>query len=93
MPSDDDSIACSAKHYHSELLALVQGHKKWVLCVAWSPDGEMVATGGMEGALWLWDPKSGNPIGCCKGGPSPLASLHVMQGGMPGRFKQQSHAF
>ncbi len=52
----------------------MQGHKKWVLCVAWSPDGEMVATGGMEGALWLWDPKSGNPIGCCKGGPSLLAS-------------------
>ena len=57
----------------------VQGHKKWVLCVAWSPDGEMVATGGMEGALWLWDPKSGNPIGRCKGGPSPLASFHIMQ--------------
>ena len=45
----------------------VQGHKSWVLCLAWSPDGLMVATGGMEGALWLWDPKTGNPVGCCKG--------------------------
>ena len=45
----------------------MQGHKNWVLCVAWSPDGQILATGGMDGALWLWDPKRGNPLGCCKG--------------------------
>ena len=43
----------------------------------------MVATGGMEGALWLWDPATGNPIGCCKGAghdaisPSARALHHV----------------
>lgn len=42
-----------------------------MLCVAWSPDAQMLATGGMDGALWLWDPKTGNPLGCCKGGCSP----------------------
>ncbi len=38
-----------------------------MLCVSWSPDAHMIVTGGMDGALWLWDPKTGNPIGCCKG--------------------------
>lgn len=46
----------------------MQGHRSWVLCVSWSPDAQMVVTGGMDGALWLWDPKTGNSIGCCKGG-------------------------
>ena len=53
----------------------MQGHKNWVLCLAWSPDGEMVASGGMEGALWLWDPKTGKPLGCCKGAATASASL------------------
>ena len=53
----------------------LQGHKNWVLCLAWSPDGEMVASGGMEGALWLWDPKTGKPFGCCKGAATASASL------------------
>jgi hypothetical protein len=63
----------------------VQGHKSWVLCLAWSPDGLMVATGGMEGALWLWDPKTGNPIGCCRGAvhdavsPSARVLRHVVE--------------
>ena len=52
----------------------MQGHKNWVLCLAWSPDGQMVASGGMEGALWLWDPKTGKPLGCCKGETPAVAS-------------------
>ena len=54
----------------------MQGHKNWVLCVAWSPDGQVLATGGMDGALWLWDPKTGNPLGCCKGARSYPARSH-----------------
>ena len=38
-----------------------------MLCVSWSPDAQMLATGGMDGALWLWEPSTGNAIGCCKG--------------------------
>ncbi len=51
----------------------MQGHRSWVLCVSWSPDAQMIVTGGMDGALWLWDPKTGNSIGCCKGEDRTLA--------------------
>ncbi len=27
------------------------GHKNWVLCVAWSPDAALVASGGMDGEV------------------------------------------
>ena len=49
------------------LLSCAQGHKAWVLCVAWSPDAAQIATGDMAGVLWLWDPATGKPHGSCKG--------------------------
>ena len=47
--------------------APMQGHKAWVLCVAWSPDAAQIATGDMAGVLWLWNPATGKPHGSCKG--------------------------
>lgn len=55
--------------------AVAQGHKNWVLCVAWSPDAQMLATGGMDGVLWLWEPSTGNAIGCCKGRAASCARV------------------
>lgn len=52
-----------------------QGHRNWVLCVAWSPDGAMVASGDMDGHIWLWDPKTGQPLGSCKGHSKWITSL------------------
>ena len=43
-----------------------QGHKNWVLCLAWSPDAKLLVSGGMDGLLWLWNPETGEPLGCCK---------------------------
>jgi WD40 repeat protein len=56
-------------------LVLLQGHKNWVLCVAWSPDGAMVASGDMDGNIWLWDPVTGKPLGTCKGHSKWITSL------------------
>ena len=63
-----------------------QGHSGWVLCVAWSPDAAILATGGMDSSLWLWDPRTGRALGTCKGerGPpsnaccSAMLSCHAM---------------
>lgn len=44
----------------------LSGHKHWVLCVAWSPDGTRLATGSMDNTVRLWDPETGKPD---NGGP------------------------
>ncbi|SCV01454.1 LAMI_0G11606g1_1 [Lachancea mirantina] len=47
---------------HTPLYTL-QGHVNWVLCVSWSPDGEIIATGSMDNTVRLWDPKKGQALG------------------------------
>lgn len=39
------------------------GHTNWVLCVAYSPDGTMIATGSMDNTIRLWEADTGKPIG------------------------------
>jgi ribosome assembly protein 4 len=40
-----------------------EGHKKWVLCIAWSPDGSKLASGSMDNEINLWNPVNGKRIG------------------------------
>lgn len=42
---------------------LISGHKNWVLCVAWSPDAQIIATGSMDNTIRIWDPETGKPKG------------------------------
>lgn len=37
------------------LIRRFHGHTSFVKCIAWSPDGRLVATGSMDGMVWLWD--------------------------------------
>ncbi|KAG0450725.1 hypothetical protein HPP92_026600 [Vanilla planifolia] len=39
------------------------GHKNWVLCIAWSPDGKHLVSGSKSGELILWDPQTGKQFG------------------------------
>ena len=52
----------------------MQGHKNWVQCVSWSPDAAQVVSGDQNGVLWLWNPKTGQPIGSCTAHTMPELS-------------------
>lgn len=41
----------------------LRGHNNWVLSVAWSPDGKLIATGSMDNTVRIWNPKTGEQIG------------------------------
>ena len=57
------------------IASCLQAHKNWVQCVSWSPDAAMVVSGDQNGVLWLWQPKTGETIGACRGTSSSLFSL------------------
>jgi WD40 repeat protein len=61
--------------YHILSTLLLQAHRNWVLCVSWSPDATMIATGDMNGDIWLWDAATGQPLGQCKGHSKWITSL------------------
>jgi WD40 repeat protein len=70
----------------------IRGHKGPVICVAFSPDGKTLATGGEDCEIRLWNPQTGERSLTCKppkavapyfltfveGGKSLLSVLHVL---------------
>jgi WD40 repeat protein len=44
------------------LIARLTGHESNIMDVSWSPDGEFLASGGLDGDLKLWDMKTGELI-------------------------------
>ena len=52
-----------------------KGHTNWVLCVAWSPDAQLVASGGMDNMVRLWDPVTGESKGILKGHKKHIVGL------------------
>src|SRR5438874_2669241 len=41
------------------LLHTLRGHTRSIKSVAWSPDGELLASGADDKTLWLWNPTTG----------------------------------
>jgi len=41
----------------------LQGHSGWINSLAWSPDGNYLASGGEDGYIIIWDATTGNMIG------------------------------
>ncbi len=40
----------------------IEGHEARVTCLAYSPDGAMLASGAEDGVVWLWNPTTGKAI-------------------------------
>jgi ribosome assembly protein 4 len=52
------------------------GHRGWVLCVEWEPRERMLASGGHDGHVRLWDPIKGVAVGdALKGHTKWITSL------------------
>ena len=51
------------------------GHKNWVLCIAWSPDGRFLASGGMDNVVIVWDAKTGQAHSILRGHSKWITSL------------------
>jgi WD40 repeat protein len=41
----------------------LKGHSRWVLAVSYSPDGSLLASGGYDNEVRIWDPNTGKQIG------------------------------
>ena len=67
----------------ARMRARAQGHRSWVLAVAWSPDAKILASGDMDGAINLWDPETGRLLGGCSGHKKWITSL--VRGRLGGR--------
>jgi ribosome assembly protein 4 len=54
----------------------LKGHSKWVLAVSYSPDGSILASGGYDNAVCIWDASNGKQIaGPLKGHTGFITSL------------------
>jgi WD40 repeat protein len=48
--------------WYSSICVVNLGHKGWVQTLEWSPNGAVLASGSMDGCIWLWNPHSGKSI-------------------------------
>lgn len=70
-------------------LHTLKGHTSWVLAVAYSPNGAMIATGSMDNSVRLWDAKKGAALGGpLKGHAKWITNLawepyHLQESGRP----------
>ncbi len=59
----------------SELLHIFRGHSAWIQTVAWSPDGEMLASGSNDKTVRLWNVESDQAIRTLTGHSGRVGSV------------------
>ena len=55
--------------------ARLDGHNGPVLCVAFSPDGTLLASGGADGTVRIWQVDRGTELACLKGHAKAVRSV------------------
>ncbi len=58
-----------------DLLKIIEGHAEAILCLDFSPDNRILASGSMDGSVRLWNTETGRLIRTIDGGSPPIWSL------------------
>jgi len=66
---------CGALSTERPQLVVQSGHAGWVTAIAFSPSLSILATGGVDGSIALWDIKTGFRLGHVVGHSGPILSL------------------
>ena len=54
-------------------------HASWVVAVAWSPNGEYIASAGGDGMVRVWDATTGYTLINYRGHEGPLAKINIQR--------------
>ena len=65
--TERDAEAKANMVWQSQPFLTLKGHTSYVLCVAWSPKGDQLASGSKDESIIIWDAASGAKISVLKG--------------------------
>lgn len=80
VPSRPPATGTRSSHSRASLRTLI-GHSSWVMAVAISPDGQTIASGGVDDTIRTWNLDSGELLRTLTGHTKPINSLAITPDG------------